>query len=76
MSPGPERGKERARFYVGIAAAMADQWGRHISTPTTGATPSAPVNLPAASASQGGGLCVSLDNHADLTSQQEQRDHV
>lgn len=57
MSPGPERGKERARFYVGIAAAMADQWGRHISTPTTGATPSAPDNLPAASASQGGGLC-------------------
>ena len=28
MSPGPDRGKERARFYEGIAAAMVDQWGR------------------------------------------------
>jgi hypothetical protein len=28
MSPGPERGKERARFYAGIADAMANQWGR------------------------------------------------
>lgn len=27
MSPGPDRGKERARFYSGIADAMADQWG-------------------------------------------------
>lgn len=27
MSPGPDRGKERARFYPGIAAAMASQWG-------------------------------------------------
>lgn len=27
MSPGPDRGKERARFYSGIASAMADQWG-------------------------------------------------
>jgi hypothetical protein len=27
MSPGPDRGKERARFYPGIADAMADQWG-------------------------------------------------
>lgn len=26
MSPGPDRGKERSRFYPGIAAAMADQW--------------------------------------------------
>jgi hypothetical protein len=26
MSPGPDRGKERARFYTGIAEAMADQW--------------------------------------------------
>lgn len=26
--PGPTRGKERSRFYSGIAAAMADQWGR------------------------------------------------
>lgn len=28
MSPGPDRWKERSRFYPGIAAAMADQWGR------------------------------------------------
>jgi hypothetical protein len=27
MSPGPLRWKERSRFYPGIAAAMADQWG-------------------------------------------------
>lgn len=27
MSPGPDRGKERSRFFDGIAAAMADQWG-------------------------------------------------
>lgn len=27
MSPGPDRGKERARFFKGIAEAMADQWG-------------------------------------------------
>lgn len=26
MSPGPDRGKERARFFTGIAEAMADQW--------------------------------------------------
>lgn len=26
MPPGPNRGKERARFYKGIAEAMADQW--------------------------------------------------
>jgi hypothetical protein len=26
MSPGPDRWKERSRFYPGIAAAMADQW--------------------------------------------------
>lgn len=30
MSPGPNRGRERSRFFPGIAAAMADQWGRHI----------------------------------------------
>lgn len=28
MSPGPNRGHERSRFYAGIATAMADQWGR------------------------------------------------
>jgi len=26
MSPSPDRGKERSRFYPGIAAAMAQQW--------------------------------------------------
>ena len=26
MSPGKDRGKERARFYTGIAEAMAEQW--------------------------------------------------
>lgn len=27
MSPGPDRWKERSRFFTGIASAMADQWG-------------------------------------------------
>ena len=27
MPPGPDRCKERSRFYTGIAAAMAEQWG-------------------------------------------------
>jgi len=27
MPPGPNRGKERSRFFSGIAEAMADQWG-------------------------------------------------
>jgi len=27
MPPGPNRGKERSRFFLGIADAMADQWG-------------------------------------------------
>ena len=27
MPPGPDRWKERSRFFSGIAAAMADQWG-------------------------------------------------
>ena len=27
MSPGPNRWKERSRFFSGIAEAMADQWG-------------------------------------------------
>lgn len=27
MPPGPERWRERSRFFPGIAAAMADQWG-------------------------------------------------
>lgn len=29
MSPGPDRWKERSRFFPGIAEAMADQWGGH-----------------------------------------------
>ena len=28
-SPGPDRWKIRSRFFPGLAAAMADQWGRH-----------------------------------------------
>lgn len=28
MSPGPDRGKERARFYPGIANAFAQQWSK------------------------------------------------
>jgi hypothetical protein len=27
MAPGPDRWKERSRFYPGIASAMAEQWG-------------------------------------------------
>ena len=27
MPPGPDRGKERSRFFAGIATAMAEQWG-------------------------------------------------
>jgi len=27
MSPGPDRWRERSRFFPGIATAMADQWG-------------------------------------------------
>ena len=27
MAPGPDRQKERSRFFVGIADAMAEQWG-------------------------------------------------
>jgi hypothetical protein len=30
MAPSPDRQKERSRFFPGIAAAMADQWGRAI----------------------------------------------
>ncbi|GLS29933.1 hypothetical protein SAMN04488498_104361 [Mesorhizobium albiziae] len=29
MPPGPNRGKERSRFFPGVADAMADQWGAH-----------------------------------------------
>lgn len=30
MPPGPDRWKERSRFFPGIAAAMADQWGQTV----------------------------------------------
>jgi hypothetical protein len=29
MPPGPDRWRERSRFFPGIAAAMAEQWGGH-----------------------------------------------
>ena len=29
MPPGPDRWRERSRFFPGIAAAMADQWGQY-----------------------------------------------
>lgn len=32
MPPGPNRWKERSRFFPGIAAAMADQWGEYAAT--------------------------------------------
>lgn len=32
MPPGADRAKERSRFFPGIAAAMAEQWGSHILT--------------------------------------------
>lgn len=31
MGPGPERQKERSRFFPGVAAAMAEQWGDYIT---------------------------------------------
>lgn len=31
MPPGPNRAKERSRFFSGIADAMADQWGNYIN---------------------------------------------
>lgn len=31
MPPGPDRWRERSRFFPGIAAAMADQWGASCS---------------------------------------------
>lgn len=30
MPPGPDRWRERSRFFPGIAAAMADQWGSYV----------------------------------------------
>lgn len=37
MPPGPDRQKERSRFFPGIADAMAKQWGKYIETSTSGA---------------------------------------
>ena len=31
MSPGPNRWRERSRFFTGIADAMAEQWGKQLS---------------------------------------------
>lgn len=31
-SPGPNRWRERSRFFPGIAAAMADQWGAYVAS--------------------------------------------
>ncbi len=30
MSPGPDRAKERARMFSGVAKAMAEQWTKHL----------------------------------------------
>ena len=30
MSPGPDRWRERSRFFTGVAEAMADQWGGYV----------------------------------------------
>lgn len=35
MPPGPDRWKERSRFFPGIAAAMASQWGGVVDETTT-----------------------------------------
>ncbi|MEZ5836096.1 MAG: hypothetical protein R3D03_10215 [Geminicoccaceae bacterium] len=35
MSPGPDRWKERSRFFTGIADAMASQWGPLLGQPAT-----------------------------------------
>jgi hypothetical protein len=37
MSPGPDRWKERSRFFSGIADAMADQWGGYVLSRLKGA---------------------------------------
>lgn len=31
MPPGPDRQRERSRFFPGVAAAMAEQWGDHVA---------------------------------------------
>nr|WP_270005906.1 DUF5447 family protein [Pseudomonas aeruginosa] len=30
MAPGPDCWKDRSRTYIGIAEAMAEQWGRYV----------------------------------------------
>ena len=39
MPPGPDRWKERSRTYEGIAAAMAEQWGKFAAAPRKPAPP-------------------------------------
>jgi hypothetical protein len=39
MSPGADRGHERARAFPGIADAMADQWGAFLNSQSTSALP-------------------------------------
>jgi hypothetical protein len=39
-APGPDRWKVRSRTYVGIATAMADQWGGVLRSLVTGSKPS------------------------------------
>ena len=34
MAPGPNRSRDRAKTFPGIAAAMAEQWGGITTTPT------------------------------------------
>lgn len=38
MPPGPNRWKERSRFFTGIAAAMAKQWGEYAEADMMGMT--------------------------------------
>jgi len=37
MPPGPERQKERSRFFPGVAAAMAEQWSNYVESETAAA---------------------------------------
>jgi len=72
MTPRPDSQSRQLQAAIRVIAQRKQQIGPvavtftvgRISTPTTGATPSAPVNLPAASASQGGGLCDVRPFHA------------
>ena len=33
MGPSPDRWKERSRTYLGVAAAMGEQWGNRVLPP-------------------------------------------